>query len=342
MFLVDFTMRLIISARAFSFLSILIAPHSYGASREITFREMSPLARVQGIERNALSSIAVGELHSVQAQAKLGSVEAFYILGLFNLYGLHPLKMDEETALNWLQKATKEGHNDAQCAVGILLYHGHGNIEVDQAMAKSFFRSASNDGHAYGHWLLGQSLFQEASSLISKNDERKDKLAEAASLFHLVAERIPQAAHQLAIMYEYGLIEVEETAPEKTLSHLNLLKAAELYEIASRRGFVQSLYHLALMHVYGRGVAQDYTVAAELFRNVASNHERPHAPSMRYLAILQANGHSNSASIPDYDAALMWYGMCIATDDFTDVHEMCVAEHKALSDVINTARAKTQ
>ena len=31
-------------------------------------------------------------------------------------------------------------------------------------------------------------------------------LAEAASLFGLVAEEIPKADHQLAIVYDYGLI----------------------------------------------------------------------------------------------------------------------------------------
>lgn len=300
------------------------SPHGGGV-----FQELSPLARARGIERNSTTSSA--EFHGVQLEAERGSAEASYILGLFVLYGKQFSERDEEDAFGWLRKAAAKGHNDARCAVGILLHHGYGRVKADRTAAKSYFRLASAEDHAYGHWLLGRSLFQEASGMEDTNGPRDDKMAEAASLFRRAAEEIPEAAHQLAIMHEYGLAEGEGTT------------AAELYEKASHGGFVESMYHLALMHAYGRGVPQDYVVATELFRRAASDRQRPHAGSMRYLAIIYANGYSSHpAKVPDYDAALEWYKMCLASEGFPEIREMCVTEHEALAGVINNARAKLQ
>jgi len=311
-------------------------------TEETVFRELLPLVKVHGIEINLPFNsyrTADGELEHVREQAARGSVEAYFILGMLSLFGLqsaHELQLgqsqarDEEVAMSYLLLAAGEGHKDALCAMGILRHWGHGEINVNRAAAKSYFRSASDLGHSYGRWLLGRSLFQEASDSTASREVADGRMAEAAALFRAVAEEIPAAAHQLAVMYEYGLIPRDGDAEEA------FRKAAELYAKASRRGFVESTYHLALIHLYGRGVPQDYSVAAELFRSVLR--ERPHAPSMRYLAIINANGFSRPGGIPDYDLALEWYEACAATTgDFADVRQQCAAERKALADVIHAS-----
>jgi len=280
--------------------------------REIASHEILPLVDIKSGLPSTTAGDTDGGLRAIHTQAELGSVEAFYMLGLFYLYGWQPLEPDEETALIWFKKAAAEGHNDAQCAIGLLLYHGHGPIEADRVLAKSYFRLASNDDHSHGHWLLGRSLFQESSTSIPTQGIGGGNSIEAAYLLGLVADEIPQAAHQLAIMYEYGL--VQDDSAGTTQHKSNLLKAAALYGTASRKGFVESMYHLALMYIYGRGVPQDYVLATELLQRAASNSQRMHAPSMQYLAVIYANGFSNPAGIADYDEALRWYELCVGAE----------------------------
>lgn len=312
---------------------------SLGTARQ----EVLPLAKAHGIAANNASSdltTSIQEFGEVQRLKMLAkdddSTEAAYFLGLFYLYGHVSLQPDEIEAIKWFRKAAKQGHNEAQCAIGLLLYHGHGQIPKDKDVAMSYFRLASKDDHDYGHWLLGRSLFEQASVLCKDCNGMESKqhaLEEAANLFRKVADAIPEASHQLAVMYEYGLINDDDA--KDTPSTPNYAKSAKLYE---RSALPESVYHLALMHAYGRGFPQDYKKASELFRQAATNQHKPHAPSMRYLAIIFANGYSHASGIPDYEAAQFWYESCSREVEFADVSNLCLAEQRALSDVIDSAR----
>ena len=309
------------------------------------FRELLPLAAAHGIigQQPSMSenrtSRGIIEIQRLVARAEK-EPESAYLLGLFYLYGLESLSPDEEAAIGWFRKAAVSGHNDAQCAIGLLLY------SLDKGVATSYFQLASNDGHSYGHWLLGRSLYEQASG--KKNspehtNEVNQLLEEAAVLFDLVAGEIPEAAHLLAVMHEYGLIPQEQNESQKSLqpssSAWNFLRAAELYQQNSKRGFVESTFHLGLMYAYGRGLPQDYMRAAELFKRAATNHQQPHAPSMRYLAIIHANG--SIKGIKNFDAALHFYQLCVTkSSDLPEVQQLCISEQKALSEAINDMRAK--
>ena len=300
------------------------------ATDERLFRELLPITGYErGIEK-ANANDDAEQLYFVQSQE---SPNAYYLLGLFHLYGLHSLEPDEEAAMIWLQQAAAEGgHANAHIVAGLLLYHG---IEVDRKKAKTLFQKASTQGHSYGHWYYGRSLFEEASA--SSEDTRNGMFKEAASLFSLVSDKIPEAVHSLAVMYEYELIHQDSSSTKDSQLQSNLLKAAELYREASQMGFVESYYHLALMYSYGRGIRQDYSMAIELFQEAATLR---HAPSMRYLAVVFANGYSRQGR--DYDAALRWYQACLAEDDFPDVKEICIAERDVLMSAINRARTNAR
>lgn len=308
-------------------------------------RELHSFLKAQGIEVNSpVVNGVTAELRAVHEQAEVGSVEAFYILGLSNLFGWHSLEPDIATAKNWFKLAVDGGHNNSRCIIGLLLSHGNSVTSVNRATAKSLFQLASNDSHSYGHWLLGRSLLEEASVSTASYHTVRDNFVKAAALLMQVAKNdpdtthsfIPEAAHKLAILYEYGLVQAK-AAEGESQSNCNLRKAAELYERASRNGFVESTYHLALMFLEGRGVAQDFVVATSLFQTSAPKH----TISMRYLAVIYANGYSHPASIPDYEKALHWYEKCEAREDYPTVQESCAAERNALSSVISHARANS-
>jgi len=108
-------------------------------------------------------------------------------------------------------------------------------------------------------------------------------------------------------------------------------------------GHVESTYNLGLMLVHGRdGLSKDYLKAAELFKRAATDTYQPHVPSMRYLAIMLANGYANSQGIPDYAAAIYYYEMCINAklEHFPNVRDLCINEHRSLSDAYNYAKEK--
>jgi TPR repeat protein len=134
-------------------------------------------------------------------------------------------------------------------------------------------------------------------------------------------------------MFEYGLVNIG-TDNEGT----KFAKAAELYESAAQQGYVESIYHLALMYAYGRGFTQDYERAAELFR-LAAHQPHSHPPSTRYLAIILANGYTHPNGTPDFDAALQLYEKCSSQSRFPDVQSLCKEEKEGLLNFTNVLRA---
>src|SRR5262249_35917756 len=78
------------------------------------------------------------------------------------------------------------------------------------------------------------------------------------------------------------------------------VKARELYENAAARGAAYAMHNLALLYANGQGVAQDYFKAHELFKKAA---DMGAAQSMRNLALLYASGQGVTQ---DYVKALEW------------------------------------
>eukprot|EP00956_Cyclotella_meneghiniana_P020394 scaffold35968_cov55-Cyclotella_meneghiniana.AAC.4 len=296
-------------------------------------RNLVQLTNMNGVSPGKVDH---SEFLRTQSKAEQGSSDAAYFMGVFYLYGLESLQPNEEIAVKWLRRSAEAGHDDARCALGLLLLYGHGNIKADKTAATAYFRLAteSNDSNKFAHWLYGKSLF-ETASIASSSEVNNDQMIKAAELFEMVANDIPEACHQLAVMYEYGIIKSEAAGTD---DNRNYTKAAELYQSASQRGHVESTYHLALMYAYGRGFPQDYAKAAELFRVAATHPLNPHYSSMRYLAAILAHGYSDPNEVPDVDEALLWYDKCSAQSLFDDVKNLCTEERDALINFVDSTK----
>lgn len=269
------------------------------------------------------------EFMRTQLKAQGGSNDASYFMGLFYLYGLESLEPNEEIAAEYFRMSADRGHGEARVALGILLYYGHGNIKEDKALATDYFRLASDEGTSLAHFFYARSLFESAA--LAAEDYVDEHVEEAARLFELVVDDIAEASHLLGVMYEYEVVK-SKTGID------NFARAVQLYESASQRGYIESTYHLALMYSSGRGVPQDYVKAAEFFRVVASHPYSPHPPSMRYLAIILANGYSDPFEMPDYDEALYWYDRCASQTHSLDFQLICRGERQVLLDFVQEAK----
>ncbi len=76
-------------------------------------------------------------------------------------------------------------------------------------------------------------------------------------------------------------------------------EAVHHYEKAIELQHAESMYNLALMYAYGRGVAQDYMKAAQLFDTAAQQHKHPAA--FYFLGLMHTHGHGVEL---DYHQAL--------------------------------------
>ena len=153
---------------------------------------------------------------------------------------------------------------------------------------------------------------------------------------------VVEAMHHLGIMYEYGLIQnSDDTSPPLSASpgsprqyKQNNAQALKMYREAFSLHHADSGYNLALMIAYGRGAAQDGSLAMEIFRKCAL--EFNHAPSMRYLGIFSVHGHGMANGVADYKAAVTWFDKCERTEDPT-VSGLCGREKAEIVSKINLA-----
>ena len=318
-------------------------------------REFHPLSKPHGIDRTTV--LDPTQYTTLKSSSTSGKSHSHYLLGLTNLYGLPPLtEPNEITASTYFRRAAVLGHSDAQCALGLLLYKGYGGIGRDAKSGTAWFKKSAEQGNARGLWLLGRAYYEgmvapeqidnrlydsekgTASAIAFQPDHE-----EAARLFELAIEKgIPEAAHHLALQYEYGLIsgngETSPLDPSNSRPHVpDFKKAAQLYTKAFDDGHVDSGYHLALMIAYGRGntIDQNFNKALELFRQCATVHS--HVPSIRYLGIFAASGHGEKNGVANYKTAVTWFDICARSED-EQVSSLCVGERDDLLMKIRLAK----
>jgi TPR repeat protein len=308
-------------------------------------KELRALPHLHDVEIDRVTFV------TIRNSAEAGSLDSGYFTALIYLYGFANVPRDPTKAIEWLRETAMAGHPESQCALGLLLYHGvSGTIGIDRKSAMLWFHRAAKDSdHARGYWLIGRALYEGMTydevgieSLVS--DDYQTPLPhslpdfdEAAKLFEKAAEEsIPEANHQIAIMFEYGLIADENDEQQSIESMMiredavqsiqrfppNYKRAAEYYERAAKMNFIESAYHLGLMYAFGRGVPKNYPVATDYFRQGAS---RSHAPSMRYLAIFAFNGYDQPDSVSHPKLAMFWFRECIRASR-GDVKRQCESE----------------
>lgn len=129
----------------------------------------------------------------------------------------------------------------------------------------------------------------------------------------------------LGVLYEYGL---------GVRRDYNL--ALKYYRIAAEQKYAESIYHLALMHAYGRGdEGQDLNRAKSLFLSLASI---PHPPSCYYLGIFSTYGYAGKV---DYDQAVMWFELAAGGGDVR-VEAKAMEAAMELRKKIDKAREKNE
>ena len=123
---------------------------------------------------------------------------------------------------------------------------------------------------------------------------------EGAALLAKAAEAgIPQAEHQLAVMYEYG------RGIQQDFS-----LAMKYYSRSAEKLFLESMYNLALMHAFGRGTPQNFQLARSLFDSAASY---DHAPSIHYIGVFKTYGYGCEIN---YQQAVNWFERAAGLDDY--------------------------
>jgi TPR repeat protein len=321
--------------------------------------ELLELSQPHGLNvTSSIDRITMAQLlntvHSEDKNIPNSSVNvASYFLGLFSIYGLGMEESDPENAIKYLHKAAENGHGDAQCALGLILYYGiEGKVRIDKKIAfRWFYRASKDSNHPRGYWLLGKAIYEGmfyddigVSPIYGEEDEedrkenvggkvvtQRKRFLEAENLFRKAAEyNVPDAMHQIAVMYEYNLI------GKTSDKHENLRKAMKMYINASNMGYVESLYNIGLMYAYGRGIALSHISAAEYFRQAAM---KKHSPSMRYLAIFAMNGYDQFDLAPNLDLAIFWFKKCLQhAINIPDVENLCQSELSELKLIDKTVR----
>ena len=327
-----------------------------------------PFSNIHGInETTNIDRATIARLHN---QAQDGSVDSSYFLGLIYLYGLHFSESNAMKASKWFKDAAEQGHSEAQCALGLLLYDGIGGVGKDRKTAmRWFYQCASSESEAFhGHWLLGRALYEgltfedigvqtkDAMSVLKILPGKFEGAQDPPSAFILAAylfqkaENVHQAIHYLAIMFEYGLVPNDfpgmaippvskNTIVGNDLSSFysqNFEKAAELYKKASRMGSIESLYNLALMYTYGRGVPLNYARAVDLFRQATF---WKHAPSMHYLGKFALKGWGRPNEKPNVEDAMSWLTQCIHHSITEERKHICEEDLSELEQLIDKAES---
>jgi TPR repeat protein len=296
------------------------------------------LSNAYGI--NHTTSIAQATFANIHSKVEGDNPEQGYFLGLFYLYGIAPREdltkaEQQERAAQYLGLAAFEGHSVAQCAFGLLHYNGMGKtLAKDLQEAIKWFRKASlQESVPRCHWLLAKSLLDEWSakkeslgesfvaSSLTPGEEAivggMDPPREVVPLLEAAIEsQVPEAMHLLAVLYEYdypATQRLEEAGSRDIETRISgKERAAQLYEMASLMNYAESMYHLGLMRMYGRGIKKNSVMAGEYFRRAATSHN--HAPAMRQLAVLTAVGISSDLE-QDYVQALGWLDKCERSQD---------------------------
>lgn len=263
--------------------------------------------------------------------------------------------------VNHFRSAAVTGHSTAQCAFGLLYSFGFGNlIDKNSLTAIDWFKKATkgSNPHPRSHWLLAKSLYEEWASERGNKSygdfNRLDndvvyRLEDITNHLNLaIGNNIPEAMHLMALMHEYQLISPRRSGDallyagersKETSYKQNMAKAAELYLQAARLGFAESNYHLGLMHAYGRGILKNYAAAMECFRRGAIQFHHP--PSMRYLAILAADGKSFAYGAPRYGLAVFWFDQCRKTNGVDRITgALCLQERDKLLHLMNETLGK--
>lgn len=211
--------------------------------------------------------------------AEQGYPPGQYLLGLEYASGW-VLPVDFKEAEKWFRKGAEQGDGNCQYELGSLYAAGHG-VPRDDREAFTWIKSASEKGHCVAQFELGMRYAKGKG--VARNP------AEAEKWFG-VSARGYQIGYKVAMMYFKG----EEFPPDFRMAATWLLAAAA-YEPEAR-------FYLGILFATGLGVPQNFTKAAELWRQLATAEN--HAAAQKELGGLYLSGQGVRQ---DYGEAERWF-----------------------------------
>ena len=184
--------------------------------------------------------IAKPEQKKFEEQLKLavkGDATAQYNVGMNYRDGTEG-KQDYKEALNWFQKAAKQGHIEAQTSIGVMLKL----ISVKLISVKYII----NFSEQFKLAEQGNAEAQSIVSLVRDEVGTKDS-KEALNLSLKLAKRGDAGAQSLVCkMYYLGACVSQDYS-----------EAIKWYLLAAEQGYAEAQYLVGWMYMWGKGVSQD-------------------------------------------------------------------------------------
>lgn len=160
-------------------------------------------------------------------------------------------KEDYKDALEWFEKAAKQGHSDAQWFLGYMYDKGKG-VKQNYSKAAKWYEKAGDQGHTTAQWTLG--YFYYCGWGVPKDPVKSFE-------WYLKAANngLALAQWEIGCKYKYGNGVSKDYA-----------KAVEWFRKAADQGFADGQKSLAYMYEDGLGVTQDYDQALFWLKKAAN------------------------------------------------------------------------
>lgn len=177
-------------------------------------------------------------------EAQEGDAESQFVVGNAYANGTG-VQMNKQLGLEWLEKASKQGHAEASYTVGLL------RENEDAARAVPYYQIAADKGHVKSNFKLGTFYLRGTGVPLD---------VEKAVTYFTVAADAGDAESQFHVAWCYHY----DSRVKK-----NLEKAVHYYQLAANQNHGNALNNLGECYHYGDGVTMDREKAAEFFVRAA-------------------------------------------------------------------------
>ena len=181
-----------------------------------------------------------------------GDAEAQFQLGTCYEFGVNKVAKDYLTAIQWYEKAAKQGHDEARNKMGTYCFQNENYKE-----ALKYYKSAAKSGNLNAQYNLGMMYTSDRYGVMDVQKGLK---------WYKMAAR---EGHALA-QFELGLCQFYGIGLVK-----NSAEAVPWFEKAARQGHDESQYMLAQCYLMGDGVMQNYKKAFKYFQQAADQNYAP-------------------------------------------------------------------
>lgn len=184
--------------------------------------------------------------------AEKGDKEAQFQMGTCYEFGVNKVHADYATAVQWYQKAAKQGHAEAQNKVGIYYF-----LRKNYKEALKYYHAAAKSGNLNAQYNLGMMYMNDTYGVMD--------VQKGAKWYRLAAEGgLAAAQFEMGLCYLYGIGEVRYAT-----------KAVPWFEKAAKQGHDEAQYMLAQCYLMGDGVIQNYKEAFNYFQMAADQNYAP-------------------------------------------------------------------